>query len=155
LARALDDTERAIIRALQSDGRMSITDLSQKLKVSKVTVSKKLNTLLDDGVITIQANANPYDLGFGAPCFIGMDVDRSALEEVATAVAKLPQVEMVAVCNEYDLLIKVSAESTDALYNFIMHDLSKFPAIRDTRTMLAFRFFKHESCRQIQSSQEE
>jgi Lrp/AsnC family transcriptional regulator, regulator for asnA, asnC and gidA len=147
--RQLDQTERAIIRALQVDGRLGTAALAREVKASEVTVRKKLNALLDEGIISVKANANPYDLGFNAPCFIGMDVDRDCLEEVATQIAELPQIEMVAICNEYDLLVKVTAESTDALYDFIMHDLKRFPAIRDTQTFLAFKIFKHGPCRQL------
>ena len=145
----LGKVERAIIRELQRDGRQSHADLSRKVGVSNVTIRKKMNHLLELGVINIGAQANPYDLGYNAPCFIGMDVDRDAIEEVATELAKLPEVEMVAVCNMFDILIKVTVSSTDALYTFIMRGLKQFSAIQDTQTLLVFKFFKHQTCRTL------
>ena len=145
----LGKTEQDIIRELQLDGRQSYADLARRVGVSNVTTRKKVSQLLESGVISIGAQANPYDLGYNAPCFIGMDVDRDAIEEVALGLAKLPEVEMVAVCNTFDILIKVTTRSTDDLYHFIMHGLKKFPAIRDTQTFLVFKFFKHETCRTL------
>ena len=48
----MDEIDRKIIAVLQSDGRISVTDLADQLPLSVSATSERLRRLLDDGPIT-------------------------------------------------------------------------------------------------------
>ena len=60
----LDQLDLMIIKELQIDGRQTNTELARKLSVSRTTVRSKLQRLLDEHVISINAVANPPLLGY-------------------------------------------------------------------------------------------
>ena len=47
----MDDTNKEILRLLSEDGRMSFTEIGQKLGMSRVAVMKRVKKLEEDGVI--------------------------------------------------------------------------------------------------------
>ena len=59
----LDDLSLQVIALLQSDGRMSIREMSKRLGVSPTTVSARYKQLRDDGAIQIVAAPVPRSFG--------------------------------------------------------------------------------------------
>lgn len=47
----MDDTNKEILRLLREDGRMSFTEIGQKLGMSRVAVMKRVKKLEEDGII--------------------------------------------------------------------------------------------------------
>lgn len=142
--RELDQHEAHIIRCLQRDGRMPTSEIAREIGISEPTVRRKLARLLEDGTITIRAVADPFALGYAAPAYIGINVDRQKIEEVARVLAAYPMIETVAVVTgPSDLLIKAAFRSTDELYGFILKELIRVEGIRDTDTLFVLKSFKH------------
>lgn len=141
----LDDDEKKIIRLLQEDGRMSTADMARRLQVSEPTIRKKLNRVLNDGIIKIRAVADPVHLGYMTPVYIGLVVDRLKLDDVAEQLAKYDFVETVTISTgPYDITIKACFESAGEVYAFLFEELVKHEGIRDTDTTLIFRNIKHQ-----------
>jgi Lrp/AsnC family transcriptional regulator, regulator for asnA, asnC and gidA len=140
-----DQSEIKIIRLLQRNGRMSIAELARETGISEPTVRRKLARLIDDGVITIRAVSDPVALGYAAPAYIGLDVERHRIEEVARALSGYPMIETVAVITgPYDILVKAAFHSTAELYDFVLKELAKVKGIKDSHSFLVLRNFKHE-----------
>ncbi|SEM39920.1 AsnC-type helix-turn-helix domain-containing protein [Syntrophus gentianae] len=62
--RNIDELDARIIAMLQSDGRMSNTEIGKSLAVSEATIRGRIKRLIDDEVIQIVAESNPLNLGF-------------------------------------------------------------------------------------------
>ena len=73
------ELNRKIITLLQQDGRMAYSAIAAQLGVSEGTIRNRVRQLLDDNVITIQAEALPYAMGynFNALTFIKVAAART------------------------------------------------------------------------------
>ncbi|NIR31953.1 MAG: Lrp/AsnC family transcriptional regulator [Gammaproteobacteria bacterium] len=132
------------MRLLQADGRMRTVQIARQMGASEPSVRRKLARLLDEGIITVRATADPAALGYAAPAYIGLDVERSEIEAVAEFLSQYSMIEAVAVITgPYDILIKAAFHSTSELYNFVLHELTKVAGIKDSHSFLVLRSFKH------------
>jgi Lrp/AsnC family transcriptional regulator for asnA, asnC and gidA len=143
--RALDRVEARIIKLLQRDGRMPTSEIARAADVSEPTARRKLQRLVAEGIITIRAVSDPVALGYAAPAYIGLDVDRPKIEEVAAFLREYPMIETVAVTTgPFDILVKAAFHSTAELYDFVLKELTKVEGIKDSHSFLVLRNFKHE-----------
>ena len=88
-------TDRKIIQSLRKNARQSITDLAKDTKVSRPTVIKRLNRMIKDKTINIDAGINLTKLGFQVGC-IGIEVkstnEKSKMQKI---LEKCPRVIMI------------------------------------------------------------
>jgi Lrp/AsnC family transcriptional regulator for asnA, asnC and gidA len=153
--RGLDRVEAEIVQTLQRDGRMATVQIARDVGVSEPSVRRKLSRLLDGGIITVRATADPVALGYAAPAYIGLDVERSEIESVAQFLSKYPMIESVAVITgPYDILIKAAFHSTTELYEFVLHELTKVAGIKDSHSFLVLKSFKHTGLQGVASADE-
>lgn len=139
----LDDDEKQIIRLLQDDGRMSTADIARRLKVSEPTVRKKLNRVIGEGLIKIRAIADPVELGFRTPVYIGLVVERSKIEYVANELKNYSFIDSVTISTgPNDITIYGCFESPNDVYKFLFEELVKYEGIKETDTTLVFKNVK-------------
>jgi Lrp/AsnC family transcriptional regulator for asnA, asnC and gidA len=88
LAPDLTAVDRALIEALQADGRRSFAQLARDVEISEKTARRRVTALLESGVIEITAVTDPALLGYGAAALLGVDLMPGAsAEEVAHRMA--------------------------------------------------------------------
>ena len=79
--RNLDDVDRAMLRFLQEDGRMSITDLAQRIGLSPAATHARLRALEAQKYIAgYAAQIDPEKLGYDFTCFIQISFQRTHAE---------------------------------------------------------------------------
>jgi len=61
--RSLDDTDRAMVRELQRDGRLSYADLAQRIGISATSAADRFRRLTADGIIDIVTFVDPPRMG--------------------------------------------------------------------------------------------
>jgi len=85
----LDTTDRALIRALNENGRASLRELAGELDVALGTVSARLKRLEEGGVITgFIPEVNVEQAGFPLVAVIGLRIAKGKLMEVQDRVAR-------------------------------------------------------------------
>lgn len=88
----LDDLDLRIVRELQEDGRMSITDLAERVGSSRPTVTNRLKRLVEDGVVVMSGGLSLVRLGFKMGC-VGLEVrDGGTWGEVERCLRGCPRV---------------------------------------------------------------
>ena len=94
---SLDRYDRAILRVLSDEGRISIADLSRRIGLSKSPTQARLRRLETDGVITgYRALIDPIRLGLDLVAFVEVrlsDTREAALAAFNTAVARVGEIE--------------------------------------------------------------
>jgi Lrp/AsnC family transcriptional regulator, leucine-responsive regulatory protein len=112
----VEDTDRAILRLLSADGRMSYTDLAKSTGLSTSAVHQRVRRLEQRGVITgysvrIAAEA----VGLALTAFISVTpLDPSAPDDAPQRLADLPEIEScysVAGEESYILMVRVPTPS--------------------------------------------
>jgi len=139
----IDSTDRQIIRELQANGRRSNVEIARALGLSEATVRKRIDRLLDEGVIRITAILDPTHLGWPVHVLIALRVEPGHLDTVGQQVAAFPMVHSVTLATgDYDLFVRACFPSTEGLLHFLTVDLAGIPGITRTTTHHLLRVIK-------------
>lgn len=132
----MDHFDLDIISFLQSDGRISFTDIAKALKVSEGTVRNRVARLIEDRILQIVGMVDPYRLGFDASDLISVSVQPSLLEKVVDTISKFPEVSYpIMVSGEFDLLVEVLCRDREHLASFLNEKMLRVPGVL-TRKLL-------------------
>lgn len=140
---SLDDLDFSILSCLQKDGRMSFTDVADKLNVSVGTIRTRVNKLLEDGTITIVGRVDANKVGFGSYAHIAIYVRPAAMkEQVVQQIMGHPEVSFLAgTSGDYDLEVDVMCRDNDHLVDFV-NRISVIEGIYQTKTTIYFKVYK-------------
>jgi Lrp/AsnC family transcriptional regulator for asnA, asnC and gidA len=134
----LDEIDRAILRLLQEDGRMSYSEISRRVKIPESTVRSRVNKLVNEGVIRkFAALINPFKAGYDIIAFIVVDAEPSKVRYVVEELAKLPEVDVLGIATgAHDILMQVTARDLQELEKFILEKMAKIDGIKSTETSI-------------------
>lgn len=133
----LDNTSLRIMNELCHDGRFSNVRLAQKLGISAVTVAKKINTMIEEGVIAIKAMPNPAKMGYHAQAFIGLYVDLKKIDSICEQLTEHPHVNSVITSfGRFNVLLIVFFREWGMLQNFLREELPRIEGINHIESYL-------------------
>ena len=141
-ASEIDRFDRAILQVLAEDGRITVTDLAQRVGLSKTPTQVRLKRLIDNGTILgFRAVIDPVRLGLDHVAFAEVklsDTREAALREFNTAVRRIAEVEEChMIASSFDYLLKVRT-SDIRRYRFVLGEkISSLPHVASTSTFVA------------------
>jgi len=143
----LDQTDLAILRALQGNGRLSNAKLSEKLSLSETPCWRRLKRLEAEGFIEgYQANLSRKKLGYGVVAFVQVTLGNHAGEapmQFEKLVAGMPEIlSCHNVTGDCDYMLQIVANDLDAYGMFIRDQLRKLPGVASIRSNLSLREVK-------------
>jgi Lrp/AsnC family transcriptional regulator for asnA, asnC and gidA len=139
----VDELDRSIISHLQINGRASYTYIAEELDISEGAVRRRVNKLIDAGVMQIVAIVEPDKLGWNETGMIGITVQAHRIEEVAEAVSQLPEVSyLVQAAGEFDLFAEVFCRDREHFVSFLNDKLQKIPGVERTQSFLILKMHK-------------
>ena len=142
VAPLLDPANRAIIEALQKDGRRPYGAIAEEVGLSEAAVRRRVQRLREHGVIQIVAVTDPLQLGFNRQAMVGIRVEGDA-RQVAAKVAALDEVDYVVMCaGSFDVLAEVVCEDDDRLLHLLSDSVRSIPGVRSTETFLYLKLAK-------------
>jgi Lrp/AsnC family transcriptional regulator for asnA, asnC and gidA len=144
----VDDTDVAIITALQEDGRRPFTEIARDLGLSEGTVRQRVARLQRLGVVQIVAVINPSRLGMRR-LVIGVQVRGRPVSTVEKAIREFPEVDYVAASSGgYDMVLMAACRDDDHVLDLVSERLRRIPGVDalDVITILketkdAYRYF--------------
>lgn len=139
----LDHIDRAILRHLGDDARISNKELAERVGVAQSTCLARVRALRDGGVIRgYHADIDPRALGHDLQAMIAIRLQpdaRGAMGEFVNTLSARPEVlEVYFVAGANDFLVHVATSSTDELRRFVGEHLNRLPAVAGTETNLIF-----------------
>jgi Lrp/AsnC family transcriptional regulator, regulator for asnA, asnC and gidA len=138
----LDEANRAIIEALQRDGRQPYGAIAQAVGLSEAAVRRRVQRLREAGVMQIVAVTDPLQLGFTRQAMIGITVEGD-VRVVADKLSALPEVDYVVMCaGSFDLLAEVVCEDDERLLQVLNDSVRSIPGVRATETFLYLKLAK-------------
>ena len=145
----LDGIDRRILRALQEDGRMSNTDLANKIGMPPTSLGDRLKRLHRNGyILGFSAKLNPQQLGFGLLVFIEVLLDKTTpdiFDRFAHAVRNAPEVlECHMVGGGFDYLIKTRLADMATYRQFLGEVILALPGVKETRTYAVMEEVKND-----------
>jgi len=139
----IDNLDREIIRYLQMDGRASNVDVARALGVAEATVRKRLERLIDEGIVAFSACVEPKRVGLETHTILLIKAEVGQVERVGRALAAMPEARCVHfLTGEYDLMAEVLLANTAALSRFLTEKISLIPGISRVSTSHVLATFK-------------
>lgn len=146
----LDRIDRAILRALQQDGRRTNAELAETVNVSPATCHRRTQRLFEAGLIGhVRAQIAPAAIGLAALVTVGVVLDRStpeSFEALEQAVLGIPEVlDCLLVAGEFDYLLKIRVRDMDSFSRLHSKTLIALPGVRQIRTFFALKTVKENA----------
>ncbi|KPF56349.1 AsnC family transcriptional regulator [Novosphingobium sp. AAP1] len=140
----MDQIDRRILNALQSDGRMTNQDLSEQVGLSPSPCLRRLRALESDGVIfRYVALVDPISVGLPVTAFIRVRLDRQDdrhLAQFEAAVASFPEVmECYLMSGDCDYQLRALFDSLGAFEDFLRQKLTRIEGVSQVTTSFALR----------------
>lgn len=137
----MDDLDKAILRLLQEDGRISNVELARRINLSPPATYARVKALEEGGFIRqYTALLETEKLGYDMLCFIHVGLQLHQPEQVSSvreAIRDLPEVlECHHVTGDYDYLLKVVARGRKDLERFVLEQLTPIKGIARIHTSL-------------------
>ena len=108
--RSLDAVDRAIIEALQANGRESFRRIAERVGVAEATVRARYARLVADDILQVTGVTNPLGLGFEAQALVGVKTS-GAPERVADELAGWAEASYVVIAaGRFDVLVELVCE---------------------------------------------
>lgn len=140
----IDRIDNRIIDALVENGRMSITELSEKVGLSKTPCQLRLKRLVNEGYITgFRAVLNPAKMGLEHIAFAEVklsDTREEALRAFNAAVKKIREVEEChMIASSFDYLLKVRTNDIKRYRTVLGEKISTLPYVASTSTFVVMQ----------------
>jgi Lrp/AsnC family transcriptional regulator, leucine-responsive regulatory protein len=143
----LDAIDRRIVAALQADGRLTNTDLAQRVGLSPSPCLRRVGRLEREGYIeSYRAVLRRDQIGLGLTVFVGVRIEghaddrASAFEEVVIAAPEVVACHMVS--GEADYLLEVVVPDLEHYRRFLLEKLLELPIVREVRSNIAIQTLK-------------
>lgn len=138
----LDEFDRKIIAMLGRDGRMTYTELAQRVGLSKTPCQQRVKRLVDSGlIIGFRAIVDPAKLGLDHVAFTEVklsDTREEALKRFNDAVRQIPEVEEChMIASSFDYLLKVRTPDIRRYRIVLGEKISSLPHVASTSTFVA------------------
>ncbi|OYX94694.1 MAG: ArsR family transcriptional regulator [Novosphingobium sp. 16-62-11] len=150
--RQLDQFDRKIIDLLVRDGRMAVTDLAEKVGLSKTPCQVRLKRLIDDGVIKgFRAVVDMARLGLEHVAFTEVklsDTREQPLAEFNRGVLAIPEIEEAhMIAGNFDYLLKVRTADIRRFRMVLGEKISTLPHVSNTSTFVVMEPVKEQAVR--------
>ena len=143
----LDSFDRAILRELSADGRISVMELARRIGLSKSPTQARVKRLEGAGVILgYRALLDPIRMGQAHVAFVQLrlsDTREAALQAFNRAVAAIPEIEQChMIAGGFDYLLKVRTAGIADYRRVLAERLSALPHVAATSTYVAMEAVK-------------
>ena len=137
----LNETDVAILREVQEDGRISNVELASRIDLSPPATHARLKRLQSQGYIRqYVAILDQEKMGFDMTCFVNISLRMHGPNELSgfrDSVKQLPEVlDCYHVTGEFDYLLKVIVRNRKELQRFVEHKLTPIPGVARIYTSL-------------------
>lgn len=140
----MDAIDRKILAELQRDGRLSITELAERVQLSVSPCHRRLRELERTGVITgYHATLSPQALGLGFETlvFVTMkEANRDSIIPFEEAVTRIPNITLAhRLFGDPDYLLRVVAADLEHFQRLYDEQLTALPGVQRVSSTLVMR----------------
>lgn len=143
----LDKLDLAILRELQRNGRITVTELASRVGLSKTPCQVRMRRLEDAGYIKgYTVMIDQKKLGSNHIAFVQVtmnDTKTKALQAFNEAVRAIPEIEQChMIAANFDYLLKVRTTDIDNYRQVLGEKISNLPHVKQTSTFVVMEDVK-------------
>lgn len=138
----VDVIDRQIVALLQQDGRLTLTDLAERVRLSVSRCQRRVRALERAGVIRgYRAVVDPAALGLGFEVLVFARLDRpDSVEAFDAAIAEVPQIiEAQRLFGEPDYLMRVVSGDLTAYQRLYESVLVRLPGVEGLTSTIVMK----------------
>jgi DNA-binding Lrp family transcriptional regulator len=143
----LDEKDRAILRLLQANAKMTVREIAANVHLSTTPVHERIKRMEEQGIILQYAtllNHARLRKGLMAICYISLKEHnkRSGAKFIRT-IQEFPEViECYIISGEFDFMLKVVTETMDDYYHFHVNKLGQVEHIGQVQSTFVMGVIK-------------
>lgn len=143
----LSKQEIELLRLLQKNSRFDISDLMDKLNMSRTSVYDRIKKLENEGYIKeYVALIDQRKVGLKFTVIVNVSLNSQRIEYVDEFLERMSNLEEVMEAyvtgGIFDVVLKVVAKDPDAFNDFVTQRLSAIPHIRTIQSSFVMRYIK-------------
>ena len=140
----MDEKDKEILNILQLNGRMTASEISDRIDLSIPTVAERIRKLTEFGFLQeFRAIAGAKKVGYDVTAYILLDMSSASdYDDVVKRSKKNSEVlECHSITGEGSHILKIRTKNTSSL-ELLLRDIQSWPGVRRTRTMIVMSTIK-------------
>lgn len=154
----LDDTDRRIMRILQTQGRITNAALAKQIGISPPAMLERVKRLENAGVISrFVALLDPEKIGVGVIAFVRVSLAAHQLPHVDDFSAKIAELDEVLECHQVsgpdDYILKVALRSMSEYRDFTFKKLAAIEGVQSINSSFVLGTIKYQTAYPVEDPQ--
>lgn len=139
-----DDLDYLIIQELHRDARASASEIARKANANERTIRKRIERLIEEGVIRLTAILEPTAFGYHTTADIFLETDPNQEAAILERLMAMPEITYIALGQEStEISIEARFQDNGALRDFLTRTLPAIPGVNVTRYALVPRILRN------------
>lgn len=140
----LDELDYQIVQALHIDARVAASEISRLTGANERTIRKRIDRLVEDGIIRLTAIINPLAFGYVTAADILLEADPALEEEIVQRLFSMPAITYVAFGQgSQEISIEARFKDNDEMREFLRKTLPSIPGVSVSRYALVPRILRN------------
>ncbi|HEX3423858.1 MAG TPA: Lrp/AsnC family transcriptional regulator [Sphingomicrobium sp.] len=146
----VSDADRRILRVLQSEGRITASELARRIGMSETSCLRRMKSLEEAGVIqAYRAVVDQRQIGLTMSAIILVSVNQRTetdRKDFLSAIADDPQIiSCAAVTGSYDFALEAVIRDMDDLSDLTLRRLLELPTVTAMSTFIVHKWIKRNT----------
>jgi DNA-binding Lrp family transcriptional regulator len=131
----LDSVDLQIINKLNRNGRISLTELAEDIKLSRVAIANRIEKLIQNNILRVRTSMNLEKLAYNT-LIVRLQVEKQNMGKIKAIVRACPKVVMsLEMTGNHNVLLICADKNSTGLRDFIEHVLK--PHAKECKVSLA------------------
>lgn len=135
----LDETDLRILRAMQTDGRLTVTEIAERAGLSQSPCSRRIAILEREGLIRgKQTLLDAKLLGYGTLIIVRIKLhahDTKTLDGFKKAVRDIPEIQTaLLILGDFDYYLRIMVRDIEHYQKLLQKKLVNLPGIREMQS---------------------
>jgi DNA-binding Lrp family transcriptional regulator len=139
----VDEVDRKIIDVLARDGLLPLALLQSKLKLSELTLRKRIKDMLKNEAFKIEVIPDPSISGYEVHATVGIIINQYSPHEIIDKIMdSLPVYLASTSLGRFNIILGVRFPNMELLTKFVTHDLCDMPGVSNLETFIHTKLLK-------------
>ncbi|WP_417768343.1 Lrp/AsnC family transcriptional regulator [Stappia sp.] len=144
----LDDTDLKILRVLQQDGSLTVSEVAERVGLSQSPCSRRINRMIEDRIILGRSIIlDRRKLGFDATILVRIKLSghgRQSISVFQEAALRIPEIQVVQLMlGEFDFNLRVVVRDMDHFQALLREKLVMLPGVHEIQSTVILEETKY------------
>jgi Lrp/AsnC family leucine-responsive transcriptional regulator len=146
----ISDADRRILRVLQSEGRISASELARRIGMSETSCLRRMKSLEEAGVILgYQAIVDQRQVGYSMSAIMMISTNQRTetdRKDLLSAIEENPQIVSCAgSTGSHDFIVEAVVRDIDDLSDLTLRKLLQLPSVTSISTSVVVKWIKRNA----------